>query len=57
MTYHSDGEMRSRPCLMEEQLPRCSKVCWDLLELTESQERLIQKLVLRVKELESVLQQ
>jgi len=33
----------------------CSKVCWDLLELTNKQAELIQKLTLRVKELEALL--
>jgi len=35
---------------------RCSKVCWELLELTEKQAELIQKLIVRVKELEAILQ-
>lgn len=35
----------------------CSKVCWDLLELTEKQAELIQKLTLKVKELEALLQE
>lgn len=35
---------------------KCSKVCWDLLELTEKQAELIQKLTLRVKELEALEQ-
>lgn len=34
---------------------RCTKVCWDLLELTERQAELIHKLTLRVKELEAIL--
>ena len=34
---------------------KCSKICWDLLELTERQAELIHKLTLRVKELEAIL--
>lgn len=33
----------------------CTKICWDLLELNEKQAELIQKLTLRVKELEAFL--
>lgn len=33
----------------------CSKVCWELLALTEQQTEIIKKLTLRVKELESLL--
>ncbi len=36
-------------------MSECNKVCWDLLELTEKQAELIQKLTLRVKELEALL--
>lgn len=50
-----DGEKRCRDCSMENRKNKCSKVCWDLLELTEKQSALITKLTLRVKELESVL--
>ena len=34
----------------------CNKVCWELLELTEKQAKLIRKLALRVKELEAILE-
>ena len=36
-------------------LKKCSKVCWDLLELTESQTEKIKKLTLKIKELESII--
>jgi hypothetical protein len=32
-----------------------SKICWELLELTEKQENIIQELTHRIIELESVL--
>lgn len=35
---------------------RCSKVCWELMELVEKQAKLIRRLVLRVQELEAVLE-
>ena len=35
---------------------KCSKVCWDLMELTEQQAALIAELSLRVKELETILE-
>ena len=41
---------------MNKETKMCSKVCWDLLELTEQQAGLISKLVVRVKELESILE-
>lgn len=34
----------------------CSKVCWDLMELTERQATLIARLTLRVRELETILE-
>ncbi len=33
----------------------CSRVCWELLELTEKQTELIKKLTYRLKELEAVV--
>ena len=41
---------------MKKQTLKYSKVCWELLELTEQQAELINKLVVRVKELESILE-
>jgi len=34
---------------------KCSKVCWDLIEIVEKQANLIKKLTWQVKELESIL--
>ena len=33
----------------------CSKVCWELLELTEQQTETIQKLTYKLKELEAIV--
>ena len=33
----------------------CSKVCWELLALTEQQAEIIQKLTYKLKELEAVI--
>ena len=33
----------------------CSKVCWELLELTEQQAETIRKLTYKLKELESIV--
>ena len=33
----------------------CSKVCWELLELTEQQAETIRKLTYKLKELEAVI--
>ncbi len=33
----------------------CSRVCWELLELTENQATTIKKLVHKVKELERII--
>lgn len=37
-------------------LKKCSKVCWELLELTELQSKKIKKLTLKIKELESIFE-
>lgn len=33
----------------------CSRVCWELLELTERQTELIKKLTYKLKELEAIV--
>lgn len=35
---------------------KCSKICWDLMELVEMQAQTIKKLSERVRELESLLE-
>lgn len=35
---------------------KCSKVCWGLLELTEKQKDIIERLTLKIKELEALLE-
>lgn len=34
---------------------KCTKLCWELMELVESQAELIKKLALEIKELEAIL--
>ncbi|MFW6015056.1 MAG: hypothetical protein ACOCRK_01310 [bacterium] len=34
----------------------CSKVCWELMELTEKQAKTIKNLSMKIKELESIIQ-
>ncbi len=35
--------------------PKCSKVCWELMDLVEHQAGIIKKLTLQIKELEAIL--
>lgn len=35
---------------------RCSKACWELMELVERQAETIKKLTLKIKELEALLE-
>lgn len=35
---------------------KCSRVCWELLELTEKQAEVIDKLVYKIKQLEALLE-
>ncbi len=39
---------------MSQEQKKCSKVCWELLELTEKQEEIIKRLTLKIKELEAL---
>ena len=37
-------------------MEKCSKVCWELLELTEKLKDIIERLTLKIKELEALLE-
>ena len=34
---------------------KCSKICWELMELIEKQAKIINKFATRIKELESII--